>query len=76
MHNNILGKDHHDSGSLTYLTFSFDTLTGRLPSSRVGLIPCSVMTILAFSRKEFSVISSCLRVWALPTKYLCAASLT
>ena len=32
-------------------------------------MPCSVMMILAFSRREVSIISICLRAWALPTKY-------
>jgi len=50
-------------------SFSLDTLTGRLPSNRVGLMPCSVMMILAFSRKEVSIISIRLRAWALPIKY-------
>ena len=35
------------------------TETGRLPSRSVGLMPCSVMTILALSRSAASVISSC-----------------
>jgi hypothetical protein len=39
------------------LFFSADTLTGRLPSNRVGLMPCSVMTILALSRSEVPIIS-------------------
>ena len=39
-------------------------------------MPFSVMTILTFSRKEFSVISMRFRSWALPTNYSPAASVT
>src|SRR5690349_2756840 len=40
--------------SLTPFPFPFPaaTLTGRLPSNRVGLIPCSVITTFALSRRE------------------------
>lgn len=44
--------------TLTPFPFPADTFTGRLPSNRVGLIPCSVITIFALSRSEFSTISS------------------
>jgi hypothetical protein len=60
--------------SFTILTpflfpFPVDTFAGRLPSKRVGLIPCSVITIFVFSRREFSILSRFLSVWALPTKF-------
>jgi hypothetical protein len=44
----LLTPQHKRKGSdaQAYLTsFSFDTLTGRLPGSRVGLMPCSVIMI-------------------------------
>jgi len=50
-------RKRKSSDTQAYLaSFSFDTLTGRLPSSRVGLMPCSVMMILAFWRREFSIV--------------------
>src|SRR5512138_2049721 len=64
--------------NLTPLPFPFPAaiFTGRLPSNSVGLIPCSVITTFALSRREFSTISSFFKAWALPTKYFSAASLT
>jgi hypothetical protein len=52
--------------SICYLSFTNSMsfpfpvakFTGRLPSKRVRLILCSVITIFALSRREFWIISS------------------